>query len=147
MAWNRSASFRLSQWLKIIRYRRVCINEPVILSHCVHLKLGHRFHALLKVYFDRDNTVPLWVCNTELAVAASDSFCILKITSHSRFPIGPCVLSVNGIGFLRWRICKLIGGTKSCILCQLPTPSASWQRQQSIWLGRYNIRNVDKSAF
>ena len=27
--------------------------------HHVHLKLGHRFHALLKVCSDRDNTVPL----------------------------------------------------------------------------------------
>ena len=30
-------------------YRCCCVNEPVIFSHCVHLKLGHRFHALLKV--------------------------------------------------------------------------------------------------
>ena len=35
-------------------------NEPVIFSHCVHLKLGHGFHALLKVCSDRDDTVPLW---------------------------------------------------------------------------------------
>ena len=28
-------------------------------SHCVHLKLGHRFHALLKVCSDRDNIVVL----------------------------------------------------------------------------------------
>ena len=28
-------------------------------SHCVHLKLGHRFHALLEVCSDRDDTVPL----------------------------------------------------------------------------------------
>ena len=34
-------------------------DEPVILNHCVNLKLGHRFHALLKVCFDRDDTVPL----------------------------------------------------------------------------------------
>ena len=40
-------------------YRCCCINEPVIFSQCVHLKLGHRFHALLKVYSDRDDTVPL----------------------------------------------------------------------------------------
>ena len=33
-AWNRSASFRLTQWLKIISH----INEPVIFSH---LKLLH----------------------------------------------------------------------------------------------------------
>ena len=38
-----------------------CINEPVIFSHCVHLKLGHRFHALLKVCSDRDDIVPLYV--------------------------------------------------------------------------------------
>ena len=36
-----------------------CINEPVIFSHCVHLKLGHRFHALLKACSDRDDIVPL----------------------------------------------------------------------------------------
>ena len=42
-AWNRSASFRLTQWLKIIPhmirsyYRCCCINEPVIFSHCVRL--------------------------------------------------------------------------------------------------------------
>ena len=51
--WNRSVSFRQTQWLKIIShmirsyYRCFCINEPVILSHGVHLKLRHRFHALL----------------------------------------------------------------------------------------------------
>ena len=38
-------------------YRCCCINEPVIFSHCVHLKLGHRFHALLKVCSDRDDIV------------------------------------------------------------------------------------------
>ena len=67
--------FRLTQWLKIIPhmtrayYRCCCINEPVIFSHCVHLnKLGHRFHALLKVCSDRDDIVPLiqklqnWIC-------------------------------------------------------------------------------------
>ena len=48
-AWNRSASFRLTWWRKIIRYMIksyyccCCINEPVIFSHCVHLKLGHWF--------------------------------------------------------------------------------------------------------
>ena len=40
-AWNRCSSFRSY-------YRCFCINEPIIFSHCVHLKLGHRFHALLK---------------------------------------------------------------------------------------------------
>ena len=40
-------------------YRCCCINEAVIFSDCVHLKLGHRFHALLKVCSDRDNIVPL----------------------------------------------------------------------------------------
>ena len=66
-AWDRSASFILTQWLKIIphmirSYYRCCyihVNEPVILSHCVHLKLWHRFHALLNVCSDRDNTIPL----------------------------------------------------------------------------------------
>ena len=66
-AWNRRASFRLTRWLKIIPhmirlYYRCCcmhVNEPVIFSHCVHLKLGHRFHALLKVCTVRDDIVPL----------------------------------------------------------------------------------------
>ena len=54
-AWNRSASFWLTQWLKIIPYM------TVMFSHCAHVKLGHRFHALLKVRSDRDNIVPLTV--------------------------------------------------------------------------------------
>ena len=33
--------------------------RPVIFNHCFHLKLGHRFHALLKVCSDRDDVVPL----------------------------------------------------------------------------------------
>ena len=36
-------------------YRCCCMNEPVVFSHCVHLKLEHRFHALLKVCSDRDD--------------------------------------------------------------------------------------------
>ena len=40
-------------------YSCCSINEPGIFSHCVHLKLGHRFHALLKVFSDRDDIVPL----------------------------------------------------------------------------------------
>ena len=35
--------------------------EPVTFSHCVHLELGHRFHALLKVCSDRDDIVLLTV--------------------------------------------------------------------------------------
>ena len=71
-AWNRSASFTLTQWLKIIShmiitctctcrlyYHCCCIIEAVIFSHCVHLKLGHWFHALLNVCCDYDDTVPL----------------------------------------------------------------------------------------
>ena len=68
-AWNRSASFRLTQWLKIIPhmirsyYHSCCIhvNEPIIFSHCAHLKLGHRFHALSKVIpcSDHDDTARL----------------------------------------------------------------------------------------
>ena len=38
-----------------------CINEPVIFSRRIHLKLGHRFHALLKVCSDHDDTVLLSV--------------------------------------------------------------------------------------
>ena len=55
-------------------YYRCCrINEPVIFSHCVHLKLGHRFHDLLKVCSDRDDIVPLKGLYTigEMSVNAS----------------------------------------------------------------------------
>ena len=38
-------------------YRCCCIKEPAIFSHCVHFKLGCRFHALLKVCSDRDDIV------------------------------------------------------------------------------------------
>ena len=42
---NRSASFKVkTQWLKVIP-----------LHDCVHLKLGHHFHALLKVCSDHDD--------------------------------------------------------------------------------------------
>ena len=40
-------------------YRCCCINEPVIFSHCVHPKLGHRFYALLEVCSDCDDIVPI----------------------------------------------------------------------------------------
>ena len=36
-----------------------CINESVVFSHHVPLKLGPRFHALLKVRYDRDDIAPL----------------------------------------------------------------------------------------
>ena len=55
----------LTQWLKIIPrmirsyYRCCCIIEQVIFSHCVHLKLEHQFHALLKVCSDHADTAPL----------------------------------------------------------------------------------------
>ena len=51
------------EWLKkmIRSYDKVIL--PLLLykwvSHCVHLKLEHRFHALLKVCSNRDDTVPL----------------------------------------------------------------------------------------
>ena len=50
---NRRASFRLTQWPKVIPHTIktccccCCINEPVMFGHGVHLKLGHRFHACL----------------------------------------------------------------------------------------------------
>ena len=55
------ASFGAGSNTKFIRshYRCCCINEPVIFSHCVHLKLGRWFHALLKVRFDCEDIVPL----------------------------------------------------------------------------------------
>ena len=45
--------------LRMIKLCCCCINEPVIFSHCVHLKLGHRFYVMLKVSSDRDDIVPL----------------------------------------------------------------------------------------
>ena len=52
--------FILTQWLKIIPHIR---RLPLLLhkwaSNCVHFKLGHRFHAMLQVCSDRDNTVSL----------------------------------------------------------------------------------------
>ena len=65
-AWNRSASFRLTQWLKILPhmirsyYRCCCINEPVIFSHCVHLKLRHRCHALYRDDIVSLNVLSYW---------------------------------------------------------------------------------------
>ena len=61
-AWNQSASFRLTQWLKIISHMTrsyYCNMNQSIFSHCVRVKLGHRFHTLLKVCSHRDNTAPL----------------------------------------------------------------------------------------
>ena len=48
--------------LVLDNYRRVSnlsFVSKLIFSHCVHLKLGHRFNALLKVCSDRDDIVPL----------------------------------------------------------------------------------------
>ena len=39
-------------------YLCCCTNMRVIFSHCVHLKLGHWFHALMKVCSDCDDIVP-----------------------------------------------------------------------------------------
>ena len=60
-AWNHSTSFRMKIIRHMIRayYRCCCINEPVIFSHCVYLKLGCPFHALLKVYSECDDIVHL----------------------------------------------------------------------------------------
>ena len=67
------------------------ITEPVISSYCVHLKLGHRFHALLNVCSDRDdiycpfnqfasvlknNSMPL--CGI---IFGKNPFCFLAITN------------------------------------------------------------------
>ena len=45
------------------------IYDPVIFSRYVHLKLGHRFHALLKICSDHDDIVPLnlyWLIHDRL---------------------------------------------------------------------------------
>ena len=42
-----------------LHYRCCCINEAVLFGHCVHLELGHRFHALFKVCSDHDDIVSL----------------------------------------------------------------------------------------
>ena len=44
---------------KVISPLTGCINVPVIFSHCVNLRLGHRFHAPSKVCCDGDDTAPL----------------------------------------------------------------------------------------
>ena len=56
-------------------YRCCCINEPVMFSNSVHLKLGHRFHALLKVCSDCDDIVPLNYSGM-LNNGCSDSECL-----------------------------------------------------------------------
>ena len=48
----------ISQMIRLY-YCCCCINEPVIFSRCVQLKLGHQFHAMLKVCFDHDDIAPL----------------------------------------------------------------------------------------
>ena len=71
-ALNRNASCRLSQWLNVIPhmirsyYRCYWINEPVISSHCVYLKLGHRFHALLKDCSDLDDVQHWWLTDDQI---------------------------------------------------------------------------------
>ena len=103
-AWNRSARFRLTQWLKITPhimscYSCCCINEPVIFSHRVHLKLGHRFHALLTVNSDRDNTVPLsalspWLLVTNVWTPAT-SIITVQIIHLYIVPIATTVLIIS----------------------------------------------------
>ena len=62
-------------------FRCGCINEPVIFSHRVNLKLGHRFHALLKVCAGRDYIVPL------MSMSVYDFTCIAQqnATQNSDF--------------------------------------------------------------
>ena len=54
-----------------------CISEPLILSHCVRIKLGHRFYALFKkVCSDRDNMVPWTLVHVALSWKTSTSACV-----------------------------------------------------------------------
>ena len=84
---------RSTQWLKIIPhlirsyYLSCSVNKPVFFSHCVHLKLGHRFHALLKVCFDHDDSVPLnrHLNNSELLTPPAGIYKLLGFFSPHRF--------------------------------------------------------------
>ena len=125
-AWNRSGSFRLTLWLKIIPhmirsyYCWCCINEPVIINHCVHLKLGHRFHALLKDCFDRDDIVPLKATFNMVNVGKTDSMSMLTVF-ESRY--------TQGEGATLVMLAKLL----------------LFSLNQDIHKGRYNIGNVGKT--
>ena len=83
-AWNQRSSLRWTQWRKIRSYYCCCCccctNEPVIFSHCVHLKLGHRFRALLKVCSDRDDTAPLR--GKQILIHASHDQQRAQLSSH-----------------------------------------------------------------
>ena len=82
-AWNWNASFRLISVTAIIPhmirpyYCCCCITEPFIFRHCVHLNLGHRFHVLLKICFDHDDSILLIVLHCS----------ICKFHSYKLFPI------------------------------------------------------------
>ena len=95
-------------------YRCCCINEPVICSHGVYLKLGHRFHALLKVCSDRDDTAPLTSKNDQNGKMANHygkTVQIINLASAglimaNHYPsqhtqVGP-TWDIAGFGGLRW---------------------------------------------
>ena len=63
--WNRSASFRLTLWMKktshMIRsyYHCGCINESIIFSHCVHLPVEYLW-SWRYCHFNLSNFYLLW---------------------------------------------------------------------------------------
>ena len=63
----------------------------VIFRHGVHLKLGHRFHALLKVCSDREDIVPL-ICQ---AVSYHHQFNLLVIVKYRCIEINIYQYSVH----------------------------------------------------
>ena len=63
-----------------------CCCMKTIFSHCVHLKLGHQFHALLKVCSDSDDIVPFKTyrkcfvnCDFQRGII-SNNYCTTNVT-------------------------------------------------------------------
>ena len=100
--------FRLTHWLKIILhmirsyYHCCCINEPVIFSHCVHIKLGHQFHALLKVCYDCDDIVPFKGLVSQKENYKTSNFNVnlmMVLILHIRFVWGTVIFKKSEITF------------------------------------------------
>ena len=139
--WNRSARFRLTQWLKIIPlmmrsyYSCCCINEAVMVSHCVHLKLGHRFHALLKVCSDHDDIVPLrWgTKNPHIGMG----LCEIRTPGYRDEKQGNCLKNIS------WKKRSSHQGKKevTCIVSK-PLVSCLWGCGESVNAPQLNIQEV-----
>ena len=75
---------------KVILPLLALMYETVISSHCVHLKLGHRFNALLKVCSDHNASVPLSSCKScyhppPLVRDISDDFFLSRLSPQQCF--------------------------------------------------------------